>query len=211
MRTYPDNKEYSTIGALLSSFLKKGDLFMGRSRLVFWIVFILMAASGGFLGYYFAAGEPTVFSEQYLKDAVLAAANTDVVLADDAKIEIEYTYLMCGHREKVYLNGDMRFTGKTAEEIKTEWPNTVIRDFSEHKAVLQMDVDDYCPQHYIVKIEGGKVCIFKTSRDTGQSELYLDLKLDTSAVRSEELPRLMDGVVFESTNEVNDYLYSLKN
>lgn len=184
---------------------------MAKSRLIFWIVFILMAASGGFLGYYFAAGEPTVFSEQYLKDTVLAAANADVALAEDAKIEIEYTYLMCGHKEKVYLAGDPRFTGKTAEKIQAEWPNTTIRDFSEHHAVLQMRVDEYCPQHYIVKIDSGKVCIFKTSRETGQSELYLDLKLDASAIRQEELPRLMNGVVFEKTDDVNDYLYSLKN
>ncbi len=184
---------------------------MAKSRLVFWILFILLAAGGGLLGYYFALGEPTVFSDQYLKNEVMQAANTDVALAQDADIEIEYTYKMCGHKEKVTQTGDGRFSGKTAKEIKNEYPGCNIREFGEHNLVIQMDVDEYCPQHYIVKLDNGKVCIFKTSRSTGTSDLYLDLKLDVTAVKQEEIPRLELGVVFENTTDVNNYLYDLKN
>jgi hypothetical protein len=184
---------------------------MAKSRLVFWILFILLAAGGGLLGYYFALGEPTVFSDQYLKDEVMQAANTDIVLAQDANIEVEYTYKMCGHKEKVFLSGDARFCGKTAKQIKADFPGCNIREFGEHNLVIQMTVDEYCPQHYIVKLDSGKVCIFKTSRTTGTSELYLDLKLDATAVKQEEIPRLEQGVVFENTTDVNNYLYSLKN
>ena len=184
---------------------------MVKSRLIFWILFILLAACGGLLGYYFAIGEPTVFSEQYLKDEVMQAANTDVVLAQDARIEIEYIYKMCGHQEKVILTGDTRFSGKTSKQIKSEYPGSNIREFGEHNLVIQMDVDEYCPQHYIVKLDSGKVCIFKTSRSTGNSDLYLDLKLDVTAVKQEEITRLEQGVVFENTTDVNNYLYSLKN
>lgn len=184
---------------------------MVKSRLIFWILFILLAAGGGLLGYYFAIGEPTVFNDQYLKDEVMQAANTDVSLAQDATIEIEYIYKMCGHKEKVTLSGDPRFSGKTAKEIKSEYPSSNIREFGEHNLVIQIEVDEYCPQHYIIKLDSGKVCIFKTSRSTGKSELYLDLKLDATAVKQEEIPRLEQGVVFENTTDVNNYLYSLKN
>lgn len=184
---------------------------MVKSRVIFWILFIMLAAGGGLLGYYFALGEPTVFSDQYLKDEVMQAANTDVILAQDANIEIGYTYKMCGHKEKIMLTGDARFTGKTAKEIKSEYPNTNIREFGEHNLVMQMDVDEYCPQHYIIKLNNGKVGIYKTSRSTGTSDLYLDLKLDATAVKQEEIARLEQGVVFENTTDVNNYLYDLKN
>ncbi|MEI6100939.1 MAG: hypothetical protein WCP73_03780 [Eubacteriales bacterium] len=184
---------------------------MVKTKVIFWIAFILVAATGGLLGYYFAMGEPTVFNQQYLNQEVLQAANTEVVLASDADIEVQYTYLMCGHKEKVELAGDLRFTGKTAKQIKSENPGCQIRDFGTHKMVILMDVNEYCPQHYIIKLDNGKVCIFKTNRVSGKSELYLDLKLDATAVKPEELDRLRAGVVYENTSDVNNYLYSIKN
>jgi hypothetical protein len=184
---------------------------MVKTKLLFWVAFILIAATGGLMGYYFAMGEPTVFNQSYMDQEAVAAANTNVVLSSDADIEIQYTYLMCGHQEKVELAGDLRFAGKSMQQIKQENPGSQIREFGAHKLVMLMDVNEYCPQHYIVKIDNGKVCIFKTNRATGKSELYLDLKLDASAVKQEELGRLTTGVVFENTSDVNNYLYSIKN
>ncbi len=184
---------------------------MVKTKMLFWIAFILVAATGGFLGYYFAMGEPTVFNQSYLDSEALQAANTTVVLASDADIEIQYTYLMCGHKEKVELAGDLRYAGKTMQQIKQENPGCQIREFGAHKLVMLLEVNEYCPQHYIVKLDSGKVCIFKTNRATGKSELYLDLKLDATAVKQEELERLQTGVVFETTTDVNNYLYSIKN
>jgi hypothetical protein len=184
---------------------------MVKTKVLFWAAFILLAATGGLLGYYFAMGEPTVFNQTYLDQEAVQAANTNVVLASDADIEIQYTYLMCGHKEKVELAGDIRFAGKTMQQIKQENPGSQIRDFGAHKMVMLMDVNEYCPQHYIVKLDNGKVCIFKTNRATGKSELYLDLKLDASAVKQEEMGRLATGVVFENTSDVNNYLSSIKN
>lgn len=184
---------------------------MVKTKFLFWTAFILVAATGGLLGYYFAMGEPTVFNQTYLDEQAVQAANTSVVLASDADIEITYTYLMCGHKEKVELAGDLRFAGKTMEQIKQENPGSQIREFGAHKLVMLLDVNEYCPQHYIVKLDNGKVNIFKTNRATGKSELYLDLKLDASAIKQEELERLAVGVVFETTSDVNNYLYSIKN
>jgi hypothetical protein len=184
---------------------------MVKTKVAFWIAFILVAATGGLLGYYFAVGEPSVFNQTYLNEQAVQAANMNVVLASDADIEITYNYLMSGDKETVELAGDLRFAGKTMNQIKQENPGSEITDFGAHKLVMQMDVNEYSPQYYIVKLDSGKVCIFKTNRATGKSELYLDLKLDATAVKQEELDRLKTGVVFSNTTDVNNYLYSIKN
>lgn len=184
---------------------------MAKSKTLFWIAFILVAALGGVLGYTAALGEPTVFNQQYLDSEALQAANTETVLASDAYIEIQYTYLMCSHKEKVELAGDLRYAGKTAEQIRSESTGCQIREFGTHRLMMLQDVEEYCPQHYIVKLDQGKVCIFKTNRATGKSEIYIDLKLDQTAVKSDEMQRLMAGVVFENTTDVNNYLYRIKN
>ena len=157
---------------------------MGKSKVIFWIAFIAVAALGGVLGYYSAMGEPTVFSQQYLDQEAVQAVNTNVVLAGDADIEIQYTYLMCGHKEKVELAGDPRFAGKTAKQIKAENPGCQIREFGAHQMVISDGRGRILPAALYCEAGPGKGMHIQDQPGNRQKRTVPGFKTGQSAVKT---------------------------
>ena len=94
-------------------------------------------------------------------------------------------------------------------ELLAKNNNLQIREFSRGKAVLVFEVEDYCPKHYILKEEKGKLAVYKMSRETGKQEKYLDIDISVENIEDSEKKRLKEGVVFAHTSDLNIYVRNL--
>ena len=165
---------------------------------------ICSAIFGGIFGLYLGKTAKGIYKEEYLQAAL--AAN-ELTLGENARIEAVYNYTYCGHSEKVTQKN--HFGEKTMSELLAENNNLQIREFSRGKVTLVFEVDDYCPKHYILKEENGKLAVYKMSRETGKQEKYLDIDIPVENISESEKKRLKEGIVFAHTSDLNIYVRNL--
>lgn len=176
-----------------------------KNKKVFLLYFVICSAIfGGIFGLYMGKNAKSIYKDEYLQ---AASANDEIKLADDAVVEMVYKYTYCGHSEKVSLKNP--FGEKTMSELLQENTNMQVRDFSSGNAVIIFEVEDYCPKHYILKENNGKLAVYKMSRDTGKQEIYLELDISIGSISDTERKRLKEGIVFSNTSELNIYVRNL--
>ena len=127
------------------------------------------------------------------------------VLADDAVVTLEYMHSKCKHTVKQIKTGD-HIAGLTRQELEVMFYGMQVTEFSRNGATLMKSVDQYCPNHYILKKEVDEIRIYRP--EAGKTELKLE-KTITGIVIIDDSLGLEDGLLFDNLNEIEEFLEEL--
>jgi hypothetical protein len=134
----------------------------------------------------------------------MAQAQNRAVLGDDAVVLLQQEYTLCGHTVDEEITEGI--AGKTEQELAERYPGATILDFSPSKAILFIAHEMYCPDHYILKSEDGKLNLYKTME--GKEEPELERTLEGVEVPSDAA--LEEGIVFDTLEAVELYLENIE-
>ena len=171
-----------------------------------------MIALCAFGGFYLANNSGSILSDSY-KESITADAvsPSSIFLEKTAVVTITYRYRFCGHSETISASAsDLGFSGFVEDELSFSNGVAEVRTFTPSMAEIIVDVDEYCPKHYIVKLYEDEVCLYKTNSQTGKSRRYLDLNITAEDVLPVKREELEEGVVFENTSDVNRYVKEIQ-
>lgn len=165
---------------------------MKKKRLIWWGGALAVLVASAVMGYTMARNAPSVLRDE-------EALTTEERLSVEAQVEIEYSYSLCGHKEKMRAaSGD--FAGLSRAEVRER--GFGIREFSAGAARFSRAVDQYCAEHYILMERDGKLCLLQ---NTDRSDMLSVVKVYDDRLdkfTENDRQRLRMGIVFSSMNDV---------
>ena len=135
---------------------------------------------------------------------VLAQGDT---LSTDCKVEMQCTYQKCEH-VKTYEIESSEVEGFTRDQLAVQYPECEITEFGPLGATLTCSVDGYCPDHYVLKRSGDKLCIYQPQDRTGELVLYKEIEgMNASDLGMEELEQ---GILFDDIEQIESFLEEIE-
>jgi hypothetical protein len=89
-------------------------------------------------------------------------------------------------------------------------PDVRIVSFEPKKISLKMSFDCYCPRHYILRQYRDELAIFRTVLGTPDQEVYIEVPILFSSIDADEQSVLEAGKLFDSLEELEDYLEDME-
>ena len=137
------------------------------------------------------------------QSAQSVAQQNEPALNADAKITLQIKYQQCGHVVETDVSTP-ELEGSTRAEVAV--PNATIVEFSPQAVLLNEQMDGFCDCHYILKLEGQSLKVYKPK--AGNQEWELVKSIDNLAIPPD--PALEQGILFDDVEQVEGYLENLE-
>lgn len=126
-------------------------------------------------------------------------------LAEDPVVTVKYIHDPCGHSYEKTLPTE-EVGGLTKAELMLKYPTMEITSFTATGATMECHLKQYCPQHYMVKLENGQLVIYRTQEGTDNQLVIQRVDIDPTMA---DPNYFKDGVMFNSLDEVESLLENL--
>ena len=176
-------------------------------RLLFLFISLVFVALSGVVGYMLALNEPRIVDSQPSPTAVQVGAD-DARIAKGAAVTWTYEYDMCRHETTQTFTADNDLVGLSFSQLQQKYPEARIISFDPNEVSLEERFDCYCPDHYILKNDGGTLCVFQTKVNTGEQEKAETLDVSVDDMAEDEREALDTGWAFTSMDDVDAYIDS---
>ncbi|MCX8074007.1 MAG: hypothetical protein N2749_00260 [Clostridia bacterium] len=136
---------------------------------------------------------------------------------NDKKTDIELVYedyyKVC---KKTITDSNMVY-GISLNELKERETEKNRKDSKDYqvvsetptKIVFRRELDQYCPEHYEIKLENGKVVIYNIVSE-GVKTLYKETDIYETGLRPEVIEDLMEGKKVDSKEELNLFIEDIE-
>lgn len=177
-------------------------------RLLFLFISLIVMTLAGLAGYMLAQNEPPIVAAEPAEDIAAEADNTR--LSADAVVTWVYDYEMCRHKlTETAAAGEL--AGLTFTGLRQKYPRARITAFGPGDATLELSFACYCPDHFILKMEGDVLALYCTLAGTDRQDRIREYLIDTGSLTAEEYDELMVGRVFSDRMDAAVYVEKLRN
>lgn len=137
--------------------------------------------------------------------------NTGVVsVLPGAVIEKYIRFDGCGHTLSVPVES-RAFIGYTEDELAAFYDTGSVDSFSSTYAAISFVQVGYCPNHYVLGIVDGLLCVYRTSAETLARDIVQVIQaVDPLEFPEEERMLLETGVAFDTLEQIDAYLESVE-
>lgn len=129
------------------------------------------------------------------------SANEEKVAANAILILKKY-YAKCDHTINEYVELPKELVNMTKNEVEEQYPEWEVIGFSPEKITLYKEFDESCNEHFKLKIEDGKVFIYKMNED-GKEEVYEKTNISSEYLTDTDLINIQNGLEVYGQEELN--------
>lgn len=142
-------------------------------------------------------------TEEYIasQTAKTVSVEEEKVSANALMILKKY-YIKCEHTINEYVELPKEIVNMTEEEVKSQYPEWEVIGFSSDKVILYKEFDDVCGEHFKLKVEDGKVVIYKENTD-GTESIYEKTNISSEYLTETDLINMQDGLEIYGGEELN--------
>ncbi len=183
----------------------RNRLLKNRRRIIKNCIFLSIMLIAALAGYLMAMNTDPATPKQEEEEPLAAAANEQRT-AEGCVITWEFVYETCGHTIKAESKIAQEMAGLTLKEFESKFSDIRVLDFSPKAVTLQKKIHQYCPNHYILKVNGSVLGIFRNELGTDKMALYMPLEISYSQAPEELRTALFYGEVFNSVEEAESFV-----
>jgi hypothetical protein len=126
----------------------------------------------------------------------VSTTNTDSVLV------LERFYIHCQHTIADEMAINTSNIGKTGEELRLAYPSWELLEFSPEKVVFTVNIDGFCPNHYIIKEKDGYLVVYRSIKETGELYPVEDTSIPYDRLDAEAQEQVDAGLVVDTQEDV---------
>ncbi len=165
-----------------------------RYWLIVLVVCLFLLTAAAYAGF-------TLSNADKEEDLVVSAGN-DTLTENNCVMSLTAQYVSCSHRSETDI--PLR-QGKTLSQLKEEYPAYTFTDFSAKNVVAYVRITAYCPEHYLLKLEGdGMLYVYQTEENTGK--LLNTQKYYGANIPTDHADVLKTGKLFAGMDELIAYI-----
>lgn len=182
-----------------------------RNIMVFLGLIILLIAIGFSYGYitHLAAIRPPhpspnpdkedltqepIDSNQFVQEA--SKTETDSVLV------LERFYIRCQHTVIDEMIIDTSNVGKTGQDLNNVYPTWTLMEFTPERVMFTMDIDGYCPRHYIIMEKDDYLVIYGSEAETGNIYPFEETNIKFEGLSQDMKEQVRYGLVVDSKEDL---------
>lgn len=142
-------------------------------------------------------------------EGIIEPVNIDIQkqrITINTRVTFKRNYLKCNHQLTEEVNAPQDLINLTEEELKKLYPNWKVESFGSERVVLSTDVDEQCPNHYIVKEYDGKVGLFYQIPVNGKDFIRDIGNINIEQLRQDDREKLKKGIAVDSDEELAQLL-----
>ena len=180
---------------------------------IFFII-VLGVLAGNYLYKYNTSGEK-ISSTNNLQENIIEnkIRISDTIQTSTSKVKTTPNTLMifktyytkCKHYINSYEDIDASAVNLTQEEIKEKYKGWKIEQFSEEQILLEREEEDYCNEHYKLKLEDGKVYIYIIDSNNNVTK-WKDTEITSEFLTEEDILRLKEGITVYGKENLSSVL-----
>ncbi|MBQ9832597.1 MAG: hypothetical protein IJO48_02585 [Clostridia bacterium] len=168
------------------------------------ISLLLGAAAGAVLGNNFANVTDKKEGDGYSPELAAKVDNIGIAsVGPDAQVAWMVRFDACGHEAEEKCSD--RIVGMSLEEVREKYENREISVFNAKRVVLTRAEHGYCPRHYVVRSDNGKIAVYKRSIDTLEENHVMDIEQKMDELDENFKAELQSGIPFSNFDEINQY------
>lgn len=142
-------------------------------------------------------------TEEYIEPQITRTVSVEEekVSANSLMILKKY-YAKCEHTVNEYVELPKEIVNMTEQEVQEQYPEWEVIGFSADKVILYKEFDDVCGEHFKLKVEDGKVVIYKENID-GTESLYEKTNISSEYLTETDLINMQQGLEIYGEEELN--------
>lgn len=132
----------------------------------------------------------------------LAAVEPSQTTSQETTFIFERMYKLCGHNSITYRSATAQEAGlsqKLVEDMHSSWD---IKEFSPSIVWLYKEVDAYCPNHYIIGENDGRIAVYRPIEDGAGTYLIYQTDIDMAYLSDDTQERIREGWVVDSLEQL---------
>ena len=141
-------------------------------------------------------------------DSERISAVLEAEISPDASVHWSVYCKKCGHRYEYSTNEGV--VGLTKDELLSRFPEWHVDTFTREYVSLSREHDGYCPEHYIVFLEGDKIVVYSITEPDLEMEKLLDFDTEPYEISPAVKLILKNGLALPSLIELDKYTDGFK-
>lgn len=171
-----------------------------RNSFYYSILIFIFSIIIGF--YYSIKWKNNVSVEKQKNEIVQEASFQEEKLSYDSDFCIKKYYSKCGH--SIISNAEIpnEFINLTREDVEENYPEWDIEEFNNGKIVLAKIIDEFCEEHYVVKMSDETINIYH-QKQPNDIEFYKTTNISTDYLEDEDKRKLEEGIYVYGKEKLN--------
>lgn len=139
-----------------------------------------------------------------IKNAVEANSKQEKI-TPTTNFTLKKYYKDCGHTINTYVMLPQELINMTEEELKDEYKDWEVEQFSAQDVTLLKEETGFCNQHYILREKDGIVAVYSIDRQ-GNETLKEETGISTMYLPQGDLLNIQNGITVYGDEELNKTL-----
>lgn len=175
------------------SIMKKEYLF------IMILVILIAAVVGGVVG--LLKKKPKVSEAKMTNEIQNVSQNENVVttasseekVSPNATFALKKYYDECSHFDYEEAELPHELVNLTQEEVEEYYAGWEVEKFAKNQLVLTKEMDGYCNQHFLIKLDNGLVNIYRVGT-LGELNQYQSTDISKDYLPEEDIGKLEEGI-----------------
>lgn len=145
------------------------------------------------------------YKENKEKEELVAAASVQEKVSNDAELILKKYYIQCEHTINETVELPQEIINMKKEDVEKQYPDWKVIGFDKDKITLYKEFDDVCGEHFKLKVEDGKIVVYKENND-GSEILYEKTNISSEYLTEADLLNMQDGLEIYGKEELNQVI-----
>lgn len=145
------------------------------------------------------------YKENKEKEELVAAASVQEKVSNDAELILKKYYIQCEHTINETVELPQEIINMKKEDVEKQYPDWKVIGFDKDKITLYKEFDDVCGEHFKLKVEDGKIVVYKENND-GSETLYEKTNISSEYLTEADLLNMQDGLEIYGKEELNQVI-----
>ena len=145
------------------------------------------------------------YKEEQEQQDTTAVSSTEEKVAANAILVLKKYYKKCDHTINEYVELPQELVNLTKEQVQEKYADWEVIGFEKGKITLYKEFDDVCGEHFKLKVEDGKIVVYKENND-GSETLYEKTNISSEYLTKADLLNMQDGLEIYGKEELNQVI-----
>ena len=137
-------------------------------------------------------------------DVVVTSVN-EIKVTPNTKFALKKFYDECSHFEYEEAELPIELVNLTRQEIEDYYSDWEVEELTEKKLVLCKEINGYCKEHFLIKLDGEKVNIYRLNTD-GKFLKYKDTSIVKEYLTNSDIQKLSEGITVYGEGKLSSVL-----
>lgn len=126
-------------------------------------------------------------------------------ISPNCLVTLKRYYKKCNHMINEYVNIQDDLVNKTIEDLKKEYFDWQVQEYSSTRIVLYKEYEGVCGQHFVLRDKDGKIIIYRINENNEEEE-YESTEISTEYLTETDKLKIQEGIKVIGKEELNQLI-----